>query len=110
MERIMGRGAASAEGDPADRREDDNFHTALSRLRTFHKYHHGTMEWLREHHVPIVNLDCSGSAESVWQQLVAIGRLMRPAVKTATPAATSSAAASTEVDDWSSNPARTASF
>jgi len=39
------------------------------------------MEWLREQHVPIVNLDCSGSSKSVWQQLQAIGRLMRPAVK-----------------------------
>ena len=28
-----------------------------------------------------VNLDCSGSPESVWNQLLAIGRLMRPAVK-----------------------------
>eukprot|EP00977_Amphora_coffeiformis_P013062 scaffold3341_cov171-Amphora_coffeaeformis.AAC.10 len=39
------------------------------------------MDWLREQHVPIVNLDCSGSPDSVWQQLKAIGRLMRPAVK-----------------------------
>lgn len=39
------------------------------------------MEWLREQHVPIVNLDCSGTPDSVWEQLKAIGRLMRPAVK-----------------------------
>ena len=81
MERIMGRGASSENTPQQVRREDDNFQSALQRLRTFHKYHHSTMEWLQEQHVPIVNLDCSGSAESVWQQLVAIGRLMRPAVK-----------------------------
>eukprot|EP00522_Entomoneis_paludosa_P018978 CAMPEP_0172446476 /NCGR_PEP_ID=MMETSP1065-20121228/6065_1 /TAXON_ID=265537 /ORGANISM="Amphiprora paludosa, Strain CCMP125" /LENGTH=414 /DNA_ID=CAMNT_0013197605 /DNA_START=28 /DNA_END=1272 /DNA_ORIENTATION=+ len=78
LERIIGRG----EGGPAaERRADDNFETALERLRTFHKHHPQTLEWLREHHVPVINLDCSGSAESVWQQLQAIGRLMRPAVK-----------------------------
>ena len=78
LERILGRGADLPE---EDRRPDDNFQTALQRLRTFHKYHPQTMEWLREQHVPIVNLDCSGTPESVWQQLQAIGRLMRPAVK-----------------------------
>jgi len=31
------------------------------------------------HLVPIVNLDCSGTSENVWNQLLAIGRLMRPA-------------------------------
>jgi adenylate kinase len=85
MERIMGRGASSENTPQQVRREDDNFQSALQRLRTFHKYHHSTLEWLREQHVPIVNLDCSGSAESVWQQLVAIGRLMRPAVKLPIP-------------------------
>jgi hypothetical protein len=39
------------------------------------------LEWLRKQHVPIINLDCEGNPESVWQQLIAIGRLMRPAVK-----------------------------
>lgn len=87
MERIMGRGANSDTTPQQVRREDDNFQAALQRLRTFHKYHHSTIEWLREQHVPIVNLDCSGSAESVWQQLVAIGRLMRPAVKLPIPSA-----------------------
>jgi adenylate kinase len=87
MERIMGRGANSDNSPQQVRREDDNFQSALQRLRTFHKYHHSTLEWLREQHVPIVNLDCSGSAESVWQQLVAIGRLMRPAVKLPIPSA-----------------------
>ena len=31
-------------------RVDDNFETALQRLRTFHKYHKPTMDWLREQH------------------------------------------------------------
>jgi adenylate kinase len=83
MERIMGRGASST--PEQGRREDDNFQAALQRLRTFRKYHSCTIDWLREQHVPIVNLDCSGSHESVWQQLVAIGRLMRPAVKLPMP-------------------------
>jgi hypothetical protein len=39
------------------------------------------MSWLKEIRVPIVELDCSCSKEDVWQQLMAIGRLMRPAVK-----------------------------
>jgi len=72
MERIMRR---------QENRADDNFETALERIRTYHKYHNQTMEWLRLQHVPIVNLDCGGSPESVWQQLVAIGKLMRPVVK-----------------------------
>ncbi len=59
-------------------RSDDNFETALQRLRTFHKYHKPTMDWLKEQHVPIVHLDCSGTPENVWNQLLAIGRLMRP--------------------------------
>jgi adenylate kinase len=86
MERIMGRGASSGSTPQHVRREDDNFQAALQRLRTFHKYHHSTMEWLSEQHVPIINLDCTGTAESVWQQLLAIGRLMRPAVKLPIPA------------------------
>ncbi len=76
LERIMERGSASVV-----RRQDDNFQTAIRRIRTFHKYHKPTMEWLHEQHVPVVNLDCSGTPESVWKQLMAIGRLMRPAVK-----------------------------
>ena len=103
MERIMGRGASSDSTPQQVRREDDNFQSALQRLRTFHKYHHSTLEWLREQHVPIVNLDCSGSAESVWQQLVAIGRLMRPAVKIpiATTAAASTIISTTSVPNSS---------
>jgi len=76
MERIIKR---AKEGDASGaRRSDDNVDTALRRLRTFHKYHRATMEWLREQHVPVVNLDCSSTPENVWQQLLAIGRLMRP--------------------------------
>ena len=62
-------------------RLDDNLDTALQRLRTYHQYHPSTLQWLREQHVPILNLDGSGTPESVWQQLVAIGRLMRPVVQ-----------------------------
>ena len=29
----------------------------------------------------IVNLDCSGTPDNVWDQLLAIGRLMRPAAQ-----------------------------
>jgi adenylate kinase family enzyme len=76
LERIMGRGASSTV-----RREDDNFQSALQRLRTFHKYHGVTIDWLKQQRVPIVNLDCSGTQDSVWNQLLAIGRLMRSAVK-----------------------------
>ena len=76
MERILYR--AKSSGDAG--RADDNFETALTRLRTFHKFHHVTLDWLREQGVPIVNLDCSGTPQNVWNQLVAIGRLMRPVV------------------------------
>lgn len=93
----MGRGSSAQ-----IRREDDNFQAALQRLRTFHKYHDNTLDWLRNNHVPIVNLDCSGSPESVWQQLVAIGRLMRPAVKLAVLDNIYKG----EARDWSSDPER----
>jgi adenylate kinase family enzyme len=76
MERILKRAATST-----GKRADDNIHTALQRLRTFHKYHHSTMEWLRGQHIPVVNLDCSGTPENVWDQLSAIGRLMRPVTR-----------------------------
>ena len=74
MERIMARGADS-------KRADDNFQTALKRLRTYHKFHLPTIQFLREQHVPIVELDCSVAPDLVWEQLMAIGRVMRPAVK-----------------------------
>jgi len=88
IERILARGgrsardaerAASSEGGGV--RSDDNVHTAIQRLKNYHKHHHSTMSWLKEIRVPIVELDCSGSKEDVWGQLAAIGRLMRPAVK-----------------------------
>jgi len=87
MERIMKRGQEAkanvaennGEGEVEAPRADDNFETAIQRLRTFHKYHHSTMDWLRDQHVPVVNLDCGGTPENVWSQLLAIGRLMRPA-------------------------------
>ena len=92
MERILKRGEqashneSSQEGNngteaPPARRADDNIHTALQRLRSYHKYDGLTVEWLKEHHVPVVNLDCSGDQDSVWEQLCAIGRLMRRATR-----------------------------
>ncbi len=99
IERILARGSGSdggggggggeneAKGNGVNattavtRRSDDNVHTAIQRLKNYHKHHHSTMSWLKEIRVPIVELDCSGSKEDVWQQLMAIGRLMRPAVK-----------------------------
>jgi adenylate kinase family enzyme len=102
MERILKRGEqanqkAMEEGGDATttRRADDNIYTALNRLRTYHKYHNSTLEWLREQHVPVVNLDCSGSAESVWEQLCAIGRLMRPATRIPVTTAATNAATTT---------------
>ena len=74
LERILHRGKSGA-------RVDDNFHTALERIRTYHKYGHVTLEFLREQHVPVVYLDGEATAEGVWEQLRAIGRLMRSAVK-----------------------------
>lgn len=79
MERIIKRAKQSSQ-DSGSVRMDDNIETALKRLRTYHKYHQPTIDWLREQGVPIVNLDCSGTPGSVWKQLVAIGRLMRPVV------------------------------
>ena len=79
MERIINRAKQSSK-DGNNVRLDDNIETALKRLRTFHKFHHQMIDWLRDQHVPIVNLDCSGTPQSVWNQLVAIGRLMRPVV------------------------------
>lgn len=74
LERIMKRGESGE-------RSDDNFQTAIQRVRNYHKYHNLTLEFLREEHVPIVNLDCSATPEGVWEQLRSIGRLMRSTVK-----------------------------
>ena len=103
MERIMSRGAqASASGGAA--RADDNFHTALGRIRTYHKYHDKTLEWLREQHVPIVNLDCEGTPDQVWNQLLTIGKLMRPVVKSSSTRVKTNE--ELPDDDWSSDPGR----
>ncbi|KAL3922721.1 MAG: hypothetical protein SGILL_002051 [Bacillariaceae sp.] len=74
MERILKRGETGA-------RSDDNFQTAIQRIRTYHRFHNVTLDFLREEHVPIVNLDCSASADNVWEQLRSIGRLMRSTVQ-----------------------------
>lgn len=74
MERILKRGKSGA-------RADDNIETALQRIRTYHKFHSVTLDFLREEHVPIVYLDGEQSVDGVWQQVSAIGRLMRSAVK-----------------------------
>ena len=92
IERILSRAAnggddsgdandAGAAAAAAAARSDDNVHTAIQRLKNYHKHHNPTMSWLKEIRVPIVELDCSGTKEDVWGQLTAIGRLMRPAVK-----------------------------
>lgn len=74
MERILKR----SRENPG--RADDNIDTALSRLRTYHRSHGLTLEWLKDNHVPVINLDCSGTQQSVWNQLQSIGRLMRPSL------------------------------
>ncbi|KAL3782949.1 hypothetical protein ACHAW5_002730 [Stephanodiscus triporus] len=84
IERIMSRAnGGGGQGDAVEEeaRSDDNVHTAIQRLKNYHKHHGPTMSWLKEIRVPIVELDCSGSKDDVWGQLTAIGRLMRPAVR-----------------------------
>ena len=70
IERILARGKSGL-------RADDNIQTALQRIRTYHKYHNVTIEFLRQEQVPVVNLDCSATPDGVWEQLSAISRLMR---------------------------------
>lgn len=101
IERILKRGKDSAEQtDGGEGRTDDNIDTALKRLRNYHKYHRSTMEWLRKQHVPIVELDCSGTKENVWGQLMAIGRLMRPAVKIPPTPKSEPSANRSEDEEW----------
>lgn len=76
IERIIGRGKKSSDSGVAAR-ADDNIETALQRIRTYHKYHQVTLDFLRDEGVPIVNLDCSAPPDGVWEQLKAVGRLMR---------------------------------
>jgi len=104
MERIIKRGRMSEQTE--NKRSDDNVDTAIQRLRTYHKYHHSTMDWLRVQHVPIVNLDCSGTPENVWNQLLAIGRLMRPAtqLKNVTDATTETPLLLEDVQDFDETP------
>lgn len=73
IERILHRGQSGG-------RADDNEETARKRIATFHAQGGPTMEWLREVGVPIIEIDCSGTPEDVWNQLLSVGRLMRPAV------------------------------
>jgi adenylate kinase family enzyme len=73
IERILARGKSG-------NRADDNIHTALQRIKTYHRSHQVTMDFLRDERVPIVQLDCSAEPEVVWEQLSAVGRLMRQAV------------------------------
>merc|ERR1712183_641813 len=65
--------------ETGNERSDDNVQTALKRIDAYHRAERPVMEWLREHSVPIIRLDSSGTPVSVWNQLLAIGRLMRPA-------------------------------
>jgi len=80
IERILKRKDEAGDDDSNKKvRDDDNIRTALKRLRNYHNYLHVTVEWLRENRVPVVNLDCDCPPDQVWEQLLAIGRLMRPA-------------------------------
>jgi adenylate kinase family enzyme len=74
LERIMKRGESGE-------RADDNFQTAIQRIRTYHKYHKVTLDFLRDKQVPVVFLDCEQTPDGVWEQLRSIGRLMRSAVR-----------------------------
>jgi adenylate kinase family enzyme/ankyrin repeat protein len=74
LERIMKRGQSGE-------RADDNFQTAIQRIRTYHKYHKVTLDFLRDKQVPVVFLDCEQTPDGVWEQLRSIGRLMRSAVR-----------------------------
>eukprot|EP00531_Pseudo-nitzschia_arenysensis_P019419 CAMPEP_0116128416 /NCGR_PEP_ID=MMETSP0329-20121206/7349_1 /TAXON_ID=697910 /ORGANISM="Pseudo-nitzschia arenysensis, Strain B593" /LENGTH=329 /DNA_ID=CAMNT_0003622555 /DNA_START=348 /DNA_END=1337 /DNA_ORIENTATION=+ len=80
IERILNRKeeATKNSGEDSKGRDDDNIRTALQRLRNYHNYLPVTMDWLRREHVPVVNLDCDCPPEQVWEQLLAIGRLVRP--------------------------------
>ena len=83
IERILKRGKSGEEN--GQKRADDNIETALQRIRNYHKYHHVALEFLREENIPVVFLDCSATADGVWEQLRAIGRLMRSAVRLSAP-------------------------
>ena len=63
-----------------ERRADDNYETARLRIKTFQREGAPTLAWLRDAKVPVVELDASGTEKDVWDQLLAVGRLMRFAV------------------------------
>ena len=77
IERILNRKEEALKNEAG--RDDDNIRTALQRLRNYHDYLHVTIDWLRQNRVPVVNLDCDCPPDQVWEQLLAIGRLVRPA-------------------------------
>ena len=79
IERILKRKEEALTDSGGNGRDDDNIRTALQRLRNYHKYLHVTVDWLKQNHVPVVNLDCECPPDQVWEQLLAIGRLVRPA-------------------------------
>jgi len=72
IERILKR-VEETDGE----RADDNIQTALKRIKAYHKAERPVKEWLMDNCIPIVRLDCNGTQENVWNQLLAIGRLMR---------------------------------
>ena len=72
IERILKRSAQLG-------RTDDNLETARRRCAVYREQGKPTMEWLRDSGVPIIRLDCSGTPDDVWAQLVVVGRLMRNA-------------------------------
>ena len=73
VERILKR--AAIEG-----RADDNPETARARIAVFKQQGGPTLQWLRDSGVPIIALDASGTPDHVWEQLLAVGRLMHSAV------------------------------
>jgi adenylate kinase len=73
LERILYR--SKIEG-----RADDNIEAARIRIATFKAQGTPTLDWLRRAGVPIIELNCSGTPDDVWAQLIAVGRLMRGAV------------------------------
>jgi adenylate kinase len=73
LERILYR--SKIEG-----RADDNIEAARNRIATFKAQGAPTLEWLRGAGVPIIELNVNGTPDEVWEQLIAVGRLMRAAV------------------------------
>lgn len=105
IERILarGRGDTANGASGAAPRADDNIDAARNRIQIYNASGAPTMAWLRERkvrrpssnsypvehvltlppthaQVPIIELDCSGTPDEVWGQLLAVGRLMRYAV------------------------------